>query len=84
LVVNGGPLPAKLRQIAGQILANCRSLPGAYRRVTRRVSQSEPLAFFNYAAGNKPTTIAVVWPDGSHSPHPFQAGLPRITLQRGP
>ena len=48
------------------------------------LSQSEPLAFFGYPAGNPPATIDVTWPDGTRTTHPFQAGTPRITLQKGP
>ena len=44
------------------------------------LSQSEPLAFFNYATGNAPVTIEVAWPDGKQTSHPFKAGAPRITL----
>jgi hypothetical protein len=47
------------------------------------LSQSEPLAFFGYAASNPPTSIDVTWPDGARTTHPFQPGLPRIVLSRG-
>jgi hypothetical protein len=47
------------------------------------LSQSEPLAFFGYATGNAPATIEVTWPDGTRTTHPFQAGVPRISLHKG-
>ncbi len=46
------------------------------------LSQSEPLAFFSYPAGNTPTTIDVTWPDGSRSTHPFQPGVARLQLAK--
>jgi hypothetical protein len=46
------------------------------------LSQSEPLAFFSFAAGNLPVTIDVIWPDGTRTSHPFPAGTPRIVLQK--
>jgi len=48
------------------------------------LSQSEPLAFFGHAAGNPPESIAVTWPDGTSTTHPFQPGTPRIELRKTP
>ena len=46
------------------------------------LAQSEPLAFFSYAAGNTPTAINVTWPDGTQTTHAFQAGAKRLVLTK--
>jgi hypothetical protein len=46
------------------------------------LSQSEPLVFVGYAKNNEPKSIAVTWPDGSQSTHPFRSGVTRILLQK--
>ena len=44
------------------------------------LAQSEPLAFFSYAAGHAPTAIEVTWPDGTRTSHAFTAGTSRLVL----
>lgn len=46
------------------------------------LSQSEPLAFFTYAARNEPRAIDVVWPDGVKTTHPFDANVSRVVLKK--
>lgn len=46
------------------------------------LTQSEPLAFFSFAAGNAPTAVDVTWPDGARTTHPFQSGAPRLVLTK--
>lgn len=46
------------------------------------LSQSEPLAFFSYAADNAPTAVKVTWPDGTPATYPFKPGVPRFVLTK--
>lgn len=45
------------------------------------LAQSEPLAFFSYAAGNAPVSLEVVWPDGARTAHAYVPGTIRLTLK---
>ena len=46
------------------------------------LSQSAPLAFFNYVASNPPEAIEVTWPDAKKTTHAFPAGVTRLVLQQ--
>ena len=46
------------------------------------LSQSEPLAFIGYATGNEPVSIAVTWPDGKRTIHPFSAGATKLEFHQ--
>jgi len=45
------------------------------------LSQSQRAAFFGYGDANAPEAIAVRWPDGETSRHPFEAGIPAVVLR---
>ncbi|MEI6106116.1 MAG: FG-GAP-like repeat-containing protein [Opitutae bacterium] len=46
------------------------------------LSQSAPMAFFNFVAGNPPERIEVTWPDGKKTTHAYQAGVTPLVLQQ--